>query len=685
MNQSALRVIRNIAMVGHTGSGKTSLAEAMLAAAGSIPQKGSVEKGTTVCDYDPIEKQFGHSLQTALVNFSWQGAHLYIADTPGMADFAGQSIAALGSADTVLVVINAQHGVQTMTERLMRMAAARNLCRMIVINRIDADKVDLPGVLRDIRERFGKQCLLLDLPAHQGRDVIEVLDHDAGDADFESVAQAHRALIDQIVEEDETLLARYLEEGTEPSIGELHAPFEKALREGHLIPVMFTSSRTGAGVRELLHILATLAPDPTEGNPPAFYTGDPGTPDVEPYGAIADPSRHVIAHVFKVTMDPYLGKVGVFRVFQGTVRKDMPLYAGDAKRPFKVAHLYRVQGKDLVETPELTAGEIGAVAKIDEVVFDCVLHDSHDEDHIHLKSHQLPPPMQGLAIAPRRKGDEQRLSEVLGKLAAEDPSFVVERDGEGHEWVVRGMGELHLKVKIDRMTQQYKVDVDTRPPRVPYRETISAAAEGHHRHKKQSGGAGQFGEVFLRIEPLERGAGFEFVNQVKGGAIPAVFMPAVEKGVRRALAEGVIGGYPVVDLRVIVHDGKTHPVDGKEIAFITAGRKAVIDAILAAAPSVLEPIVEMLVDVPDGSIGEVTGDLAARRGHVTGTRSGGQGTTSVAALVPLAEITEYASRLKALTGGAGSFSFEFAHYSAAPPQVQRALIAAFTLKEEESA
>ena len=683
MGLATMHTVRNVALVGHAGSGKTSLVEAMLATAGVIQQRGSVEKGTTVCDYDPLEKQFGHSLQTSTTHLQWQGARLYLADTPGMPDFAGQSVAALAAADTALVVIDARMGVQMMAERMMRLAAARNLCRMIVVNHIDEEEVDLPALMRDIRERFGKQCMLMDLPAHHGQEVVDVLEHDSGDADFESVAEAHRALIDQIVEEDETLLARYLEEGQEPTPGELHAPFEKALREGHLIPVMFTSARTGAGVRELLHILASLAPDPSEGNPPAFYTGDPGTPDVEPFDAVADPARHVIAHVFKVAIDPYLGRVGTFRVFQGTVRKDMMLHIGDAKRAFKVAHLYRVQGKDLEEVAELVPGEIGAVAKVDEVVFDCVLHDSHDEDHIHLRATQIPPAMQGLAIAPKRKGDEQRLSEVLGKLAAEDPSFVVERDGEGHEWVIRGLGELHLKVKLERMSQAYKVDVDTRPPRIPYRETISAPAEGHHRHKKQSGGAGQFGEVYLRIEPLERGSGFEFVDQVKGGAIPSVFMPAVEKGVRRALDEGVVAGFPVVDLRVVVYDGKTHPVDGKEIAFISAGRKAAMDAIRKAVPAVLEPIVEVEVNTPEDSIGEVTGDLASRRGQVTGTSSRGHGSAVISGLVPLAELEGYSSRLKAMTGGAGNFSYAFAHYSAAPPNLQRQLTAAYTAREDE--
>ncbi|MFO1196411.1 MAG: elongation factor G [Burkholderiaceae bacterium] len=683
MSDTAVHKIRNIAVVGHSGSGKTSLIEAMLCIAGAIPQKGSIEKGTTVCDFDPLEKQFGHSLQTALVNMESHGARLYLSDTPGLPDFAGQSVAALAAADTALVVVDAQLGVQMMTERMMRLAAARNLCRMIVVNRIDETDVDLPALLRDLRERFGKQCLVLDLPAHQGQDVIEVLDHDSGDADFESVQQAHQALIDQIVEEDESLLARYLEEGTEPSAGELHAPFEKALREGHLIPVMFTSSKTGAGVRELMHILATLAPDPTEGNPPAFFSGDPGTADADPVEAVADPARHVIAHVFKVNIDPYLGKVGTFRVFQGTIRKDQQLFVGDAKRPFKVAHLYRVQGKDMVEVAELIPGEIGAIAKVEEVAIDCVLHDSHEEDHIHLQSTQVPPPMHGLAIAPRKKGDEQRLSEVLGKLGVEDASFVVERDGEGHEWVIRGLGELHLKSKLERMSQQYHVDVDTRPPRIPYRETIAGNAEGHHRHKKQSGGAGQFGEVFLKVEPRERGAGFEFLDQTKGGVIPNVFMPAVEKGVRAALAGGVVAGFPVVDVRVVVFDGKTHPVDGKEVAFITAGRKAVIDAIRKASPSVLEPIVEVEVNVPERSIGEVTGDLSSRRGQITGTTSRGGGAATISAMVPLAELTDYSSRLKAMTGGDGNFSFAFAHYSPAPPQVQKQLSASFTTKDDD--
>ncbi len=674
--------IRAVALVGHGGAGKTSLAEALLFKAGAIAAKGSVEKGSTVCDFDAQEKSAGHSLNSALVNFAAEGVHVHLIDTPGYPDFAGQAIAALAGVETAIVVINAQTGIELSTERMMRAAAARGLARMIVINKIDADNVDLPALVNDIRERFGKQCLLLDLPAHGSKDVVEVLEHDAGDADFDSVGHAHRELIDQLVEEDESLLARYLEEGKDPSAADLHAPFEKALRSGHLIPILFTSARSGAGIGELLHVLASLAPNPTEGNPPPFYKGEPGD-STEPFAAAPDATKHVLAHVFKVIVDPYMGKVGVFRVHQGTVKKDAQLFVGDGKKPFKVAHLYQLQGKDYIEVDELLPGDIGAVAKVEEIDFDAVLHDTHDEDHIHLKPLEFPRPMQGLAVETRRKGDEQRLFDILHKLELEDPCFAVERHPTTHETVIRGLGEMHLRYKLEKMATQFKLELDTRPPLIPYRETITGNAEGHCRHKKQSGGAGQFGEVYLKIEPLERGTGFEFVDHVKGGAIPGVFMTSVEKGVRQALADGVIAGFPAQDIRVIVYDGKTHAVDGKDVAFVTAGRKATIEAIRAANPIVLEPIVTIEIVAPEAAIGDLTGDLSSRRGHITGTNPRPGNTAAITGEVPLAEITDYASRLKSLTGGQGAYSIEFARHAQVPPQIQQKLAAAFRPRDEE--
>ncbi|ACV33391.1 elongation factor G [Accumulibacter sp.] len=682
MGQTATSNLRTVALVGHGASGKTTLAESLLAAAGAIASRGAVEKGNTVCDFDPQEKEFGHSLSSALASFSWQGVLVHLIDTPGFPDFAGQAIGALAAADTALVVINAQNGIELSSERMMKLAEARGVCRMIVINKIDADNVNLPALVGEIRERFGRECMLLDLPAKHGSEVVELLGHDAGESDFESVAAAHRALIDQIVEEDEDLLARYLEEGVDPSPDELHVPFEKALRAGHLIPILFVSAKTGAGIPQLLDVLARLAPNPHEGNPPPFYRGEPGGP-AEAFAAVPDPHKHVLAHVFKVVSDPFIGKVGVFRVHQGTIRKDSQLFVGDGKRPFKVGHIYRLQGKEYVEVESLAPGDLGAIAKVDEIEFDCVLHDSHDEDQIHLKPLEFPQPMQGLAVQARRKADEQRLFEILRKLEVEDPCFRLERHPTTNETVIRGLGEMHLRAKLNRLSQQYKLELDTKPPQIAYREAITGSAEGHCRHKKQSGGAGQFGEVALRVEPLERGAGFEFVDIVKGGVIPGVFMAAVEKGVRQALADGVVAGFPVEDLRVTVHDGKSHPVDGKDIAFFTAARKATVEAIRGAKPIILEPVVDIEILAPEAMTGDLTGDLSSKRGHLTGTQPRGPGVMAITGEVPLAELDGYQSRLKSLTGGQGSYSIAFSHYAQVPPATQQHLASQHKVVEEE--
>ena len=672
--------IRTVALVGHGAAGKTTLAEALLARAGAIKAAGSVERGNTVCDYDPLEKTHGHSLNAALVNFAWRDTHIHLIDTPGYPDFSGQAIGALAAVDTAAVVINAQTGIELSTRRMMKWAQARKLCRMIVINKIDAENVDLPALMDDIQQTFGKECLPINLPAHAGKDVVDCFFNPDGEADFSSVKAAHAALVDQVVEVDEELMALYLEQG-EVSPEQLHAPFEKALREGHLIPVCFLSARSNAGVAELLDILALLAPNPAEGNPPPFLKGE-GENAVE-FHAEPDPARHVLAHVFKVIMDPYVGKLGVFRVHQGTVKRDSQLFIGDGSRPFKVAHLYLLQGKEYVETDALVPGDLGAVAKVDEIEFDAVLHDSHDEDHIHLRPLEFPAPMHGLAVETKKKGDEQRLFEILHKLELEDPCFRVERHPATNETVIRALGELHLRTKLEKLTQQYKLELDTRPPRIPYRETISRKAEGHCRHKKQTGGAGQFGEVYLKIEPLPRGAGYEFVDQVKGGVIPTVFIPAVEKGVRMALDAGVIAGYPVEDLRVIVYDGKSHAVDSKEIAFVSAGRKAIIDAFSKAAPIMLEPIVNIEIDAPEAYVGDMTSEIASKRGQITGTQQRSADVISTTGQVPLAELADFQNRLRSITGGQGSYSVEFSHYAQVPAQMQQQLMSQHKAEREE--
>jgi elongation factor G len=673
--------IRNIALVGQSGAGKTTLVEAVLKEAGVIPAMGSVEKGTTVCDYDPLEKEYLHSLSSAVASLYHEAIHVNLIDTPGMPDFIGQAIAVLPAVETVAVVVDAPSGVGMVSRRMLEWAAERKLCRMIIVNQIDAPGVDLAMLTEQIREEFGPECLPINLPADGGTKVVDCFFNPAGDADFSSVAEAHTRIIDQVVEVDEALMEVYLEQGSELAPEQLHDPFEKALREGHLVPICFVSARTGAGVPELLDVFEHLMPNPLEGNPRPFLKGEGD--DAEPFSAVPDPALHVVAHVFKVMADPYVGKLGVFRIHQGTITKDGQLYVGDGRKPIKVGHLFKLQGRQQIEVDAGIPGDICAVAKIDEVHFDAVLHDSHDEDYLHMAPLPFPVPVFGVAIEAKTRGDEQRLSSGLQKLIEEDPCLRVEHNADLNETVLRALGDLHLRVALDKLRKRFNADANTRPPRVPYRETITAPAEGHHRHKKQTGGAGQFGEVYLRIAPLDRGTGFAFSDDTKGGVIPGQFIPAIEKGIRLAMTEGVVAGFILQDISVSVYDGKYHDVDSKEIAFVTAGKKAFRDAVSKARPAVLEPIVSLELVVPSDSVGGVTGDLSGRRGQVLGSQTLPNGMMSIRATAPLAELSDYAGKLKSLTGGHGSYTLEFARYQAVPASVQQALAQEFKPKEEE--
>jgi elongation factor G len=675
--------IRNIALVGVAGGGKTTLVEALAERAGAIKTMGSVERGSTLSDHDPQEKSLRHSLHSSIISLDFQGRHINLIDTPGYPDFVGRALAVLPAVETVAVVINPQSGIDVVARKMMAWAAERGLDRMVIINRIDAENIDLGACLQAVREAFGSECLPLNLPASDGtvadcffepRDVPTVVS---------SVDAAHTAIIDQVVEVDEELMALYLEQGQALAPDQLHDPFEKALREGHLMPVCFVSARTGAGVDQLLEVISRLLPNPTEGNPPQFYRGEGAARQPIDLRPSTDAHAHAIAHVFKVSIDPFVGRIGVFRIHQGSVARDSQLFINDGRKPFKVAHLLSLKGRETREIERGIAGDICAVAKVDDIHFDAVLHDSHDEDHIHLQALGFPEPMQGIAVHAKSRGDEQRISDALHKLSAEDPSMRLEHDAAMNQTVIRCLGELHTRVLLEDLRTRFHVEVDTSPPRIAYRETITTQAEGHYRHKKQTGGAGQFGEVFLRVEPLPRGAGVEFVDAVVGGAIPRQFIPAVEKGVRQALHEGVIAGFPVQDVRIVVHDGKHHPVDSKEVAFVTAGKKALMEAIRHAGPAVLEPIVDVQISAPSQSMGDIAGDLSGRRGRVSRTDSQGGGLTTIEGQAPLAELVGYQSRLKSLTGGNGSFSVQLSHYDPVPGRVQQQLMSAHRPSEAE--
>lgn len=674
--------IRNVALAGHPGAGKTTLFEALLHAGGAIQAAGSVERGNTVSDFDPIEKRRGHSIDAAIASVDHDGIHLNLVDLPGYPDFRGPALSALGVVETAAIVVDAVSGVEYGTRRMMARAKERGLCRVIVVNRIDAEGADCARVLEELRAGFGPEVLPLNLPAAGGDRVVDCFGAADGDSDLGPVAGWHQRVLDQVVEINETVMDHYLdlgESGLTPQ--ELHDAFEQCLREGHLVPVCFVSARTGTGVKELLGIAGRLFPHPGEANPPPFVKGT--GPDAQPINTRPDPQAHVVADVFRIIHDPFVGKLGVFRVYQGTVRRDSQLFVDDGRKPFKVGHLYRIQGKDHVEIERAIPGDIAAVAKVEELHFDAVLHDSHDEDHIHLAPIQFPRPMFGLAIEAASKGQEQKLAAALHKLAEEDPCFHVEHEEETNETVIRGLSDLHLRINLERLRERFGLEVSSRPPRIAYRETIGAKADGHHRHKKQTGGAGQFGEVFLRVEPLPRGAGFEFVDEVKGGVIPSQFLPAVEKGIRQVLRSGAIAGYPMQDLRVVVYDGKHHPVDSKEVAFVVAGRKAFLDAVLKARPQVLEPIVNLEVVAPEAFMGDISGSLAAKRARINGTGSTRGGEIVVRAQVPLSELEGYAAELKSLTAGRGRYSLDFSHYEPVPPQVQQKLVEAYRPAPEE--
>jgi elongation factor G len=657
--------IRNVCLVGPSHAGKTLLTEALLHAGGKIPEKGSIEKGTTVSDFTAREKETGYSHNNSVCHLDHEGIHVNLIDTPGYRDFFGRALSAMPAAETAAIVINAAEGVEEMARRMMQAAHDQRMCRMIIVNKIDAEGVDLEKVFSEIQEAFGRECLPMNLPSADGSKVVDCFFQLEGDETaFSSVGEAHTQIVDQVVEVDEALMEIYLEQGEELEPEQLHDPFEKALREEHLVPVCFVSAETGIGIRQLLQIFERLMPNPTEANPPIFLKGE--GPDAKEVDVVPDPDAHAIAHVFMVNVDPFKGRLALFRIHQGTIKAGNQLYVGDARKPFKASQLLKVNGQNHDKKETAVPGDICAVPRVEEAHYDAVLHDSHDEDHFHLKPVKLPRPMFGLAIRPKEDKEAQKVSDALHTAEAEDPSIQVEHIVSLNEVVLRGRGELHLATILQQIKDRQGLEVITQLPSIAYRETITANAEGHHRHKKQTGGAGQFGEVFLRIEPLPQGEGFEFGSKVVGGAIPSQFIPAVETGVKQAMAEGAVNGYPMQDIRVTVYDGKHHSVDSKEIAFVQAGKKAFLDAVAKARPIVMEPIVNAEFTIPPDAVGGVTGDLSGMRGMITGTDALPDGRALVTGQVPLQELQGYHSRLKSLTGGDGSFTMDFSHYAEVP-------------------
>ena len=676
--------IRNIAFAGHGGCGKTLLAERLLLTAGAIQRLGTIEDGTTVSDWTDEEKSHQHSLTTGVLHFEHGGKLVNVIDTPGLADFMGQAITALPAADSIIIVVDAVKGIETVTRRVMNIAMERNLPRAIVINKIDMSEADPGGVVGRLRETFGSACLPINLPSSDGAGVINVFEEGAGDTSFSSVEEAHTQIIEQVVEMDEGLMEQYLESGAEGlEKGKVHAAFEQALREGHLIPICFTSAKHGVGAEALLDFIETYCPNPMEGNPRPFESTDDAG-EKTAWKATPEASKPAVAHVFKVAADPFVGKLGVFRVHQGTVKAKDEIYVDDQKKSVRIGHMFKLQGKEHIEIHEIGPGDIAAVSKIEEIDLGSVLH-ADPKLHIQLQPLPIPRPMYGLAVTLPNHKDESKFGPATAKLMAEDPAFIVERVVATNQTVARGLGEMHLRVILERLKGQFGIEVNTQQPKIAYKETITAQADGHHRHKKQSGGSGEFGEVYLRVKPLPPDAEelYTFESAVVGGSIPRQFFPAIEKGVVMVLDQGAIAGYPLRGVAVEVYDGKYHAVDSKEVAFIKAGKQAFIDAIRKAKPAILEPFVELEITAPSEYMGDITGDMATRRGRVMDTGMLSADTCLIRAQAPLGELQNYSNELKSMTGGTGSFVMEYSHDEQAPPQIQQEVVAAYRPKEED--
>ncbi|MBI1190584.1 MAG: elongation factor G [Tepidisphaera sp.] len=687
--------IRNICLCGTTAAGKTTLSERLLFASGATKRLGTILEGNTVSDFTDEEKAHKHSLQPGVLHFEYEGHLINVIDTPGLADFMGHAVACFPACETIAVMIDAAKGPDSVARRLLAIAEERRIPRLVIVNKIDEVSAEgLEDLVDRLRAILGPTLLPINLPTEKGAKVINVFEHDGSDAagdetDFSSVHEAHKRIVEQVIEVDDDLTLEYLESGEggfDP--GKLHGAFEKALEDAHLVPLCFTSAKTGAGVDDLMHVFASLCPSPEEVNPPEFMKREMGADgqageDLE-WHARPDPAGKVLAHVFRVSTDPFLGKVGIFRVHQGTVKAKSDLYIDDNKKPIKAAHLFVLQGKDHIEVHEIGPGGIGAIAKIDELKFNGCLHDSHELDSVHLRPLPLPKPMYMLAVTLKNHADETKFAAATHKMVAEDPCFTVERIAATNQTVMRGLGELHLRIMIERYKNQFGIELITAPPKVPYKETITGRAEGHYRHKKQTGGAGQFGEVYLRVEPLaaDHPVGFEFKNETVGGSIPRQYIPAVEKGVRQVLGEGAIAGYPITGVSVAVYDGKYHDVDSKEIAFITAGRRAFVEAIQKAKPVLMEPFVALEITAPARYMGDLAGHLATKRGRVQSSEVIAGDVCVVKAQAPLGELQNYSNELKSMTGGAGTYAMEYSHDERTPPTVQAGVVAAYKPKAE---
>ena len=696
MAKAKVANIRNIAFCGHGSAGKTTLVDKLLVKTGAMNGQPSVDDGTSFCDFDAEEKNHKYTIEASVTHFEHGGKRFNAIDTPGYPDFIGQTIGALHGVDTAVVTVNAQSGIEVNTRRVFDEAGKAGIGRVVVINKMDGENIDFDALIASIQELWGTGCALLTVPIGHGdgfQGVANVLKAEgAVDGALADVAALREPLIESIIEVDEEVMERYFE-GTPPTDDELGRLIVRAVVSGSLVPILCCSAKTETGLDELLDSLATCCASPLD----VERTGKRGEDEVtfEP-----SPEAPLAARVFKTRIDPFVQKLSFIRVYSGVLQKDAQVEASSARKGVKLGPLLEVQASETSPVDEAGPGDIIAIAKMDE------LHTGTSLGGVVLENIPFPQPMVGLAVTPKSRGDETKLSGALGKVDEEDPTFRLDRDPQTKELVMTGMSELHLSVIQERLIRRDKLEVETKEPKIPYRETIQADAEGSYRHKKQSGGRGQFGEVHIRMFPLPRGTKIEeyatkdrfaslkdshydeennflWVDSVVGGVIPGNFMPAVEKGFKERLGRGVIAGYQVQNICIEVHFGKHHPVDSSETAFKTAASMAFRNVFQDAKPSLLEPVVKLAITVPEDNVGDVYSDMSGRRGRVLGSDSAGGNLQTVHAEAPLAEVTTYARSLSSMTGGQGSYLMEFSHYDVVPPNVQQEILAKAKMQEDE--
>jgi elongation factor G len=666
--------IRNVALVGHGGAGKTTLTEALLFCAGAISRQGRVEDGTTTTDFDPEEVKRGISMALALAPFEVEGHKINLIDTPGYADFITDVHAALRVADLAVLVVSGVEGPEVQTEVAWRLVAERGIPRMFFVSKLDRERASFERTLDQLREQFGSGVAPLQLPIGSEASFHGVVDllsgaavtYDGGRAGTsgdvpadvaDAAATARDSLIEGIVVADDALMERYLE-GETLDVEQLDKTLAKGVAEATVFPVACGSPTRNVGVDALARLLCEIGPSPLDRPPVIVSAAGSDTP------VPCDPAGQPLAFVYRTLADPFVGKVSFLKVLSGTIRPDAHLTNPGTHTEERLHTLFTMRGKEQDTLSELPAGDLGAVAK---------LADTHTGDTLAPKGTpvllpplELPEPVLSVAVVPKSKGDEDKLMTGLHRLQEEDPALHVRRDDETHQTILSGMGDTHLAMVAERLLRKFGVEVETEEVKVAYRETITATAEAEGKHKKQSGGHGQFGVASIRLEPLPRGGGFEFVDKIVGGAIPRQFIPAVEKGVAETMATAGVFGYPVVDIRVTVFDGKFHPVDSSEMSFKMAGSLGFREAMAKAGPVVLEPVSLLEVVVPMQYQGDIMGDLNSRRGRVQGTEAVGNAEQKITALVPTSEVMRYAIDLRSMTGGRGRFSVHHDHYDLLP-------------------